>query len=358
MPERGGPAFTRGWILFIILGAAALDYLFLVGLPAAGLSFGPVGSSWLFLAVARLLVDAGLLLALAVLFRLKPAPPPVRHRVPVSLLAAANAFILGAMVWSMAVEPFWLTTTRLNLPGPPAENGRPLRIVHLTDIHVERITRREVDLIAQVASLQPDLILMTGDYPNIDYNTDVQTLQDTRKVLVQLHAHYGVYAVPGSPPVDIPPALAAIFQGTSIVLLQDELRRLPLPGGELALLGIANSTHARDAGVLAGLARQVPLGDYTILLYHTPDLAAEARQAGVDLYLAGHTHGGQVRLPFYGAVITMSRFGKTFESGRFELGATTLYVSRGIGMEGLHLPRLRLLCPPEIVYIELGGNQE
>jgi predicted MPP superfamily phosphohydrolase len=99
--------------------------------------------------------------------------------------------------------------------------------------------------------------------------------------------------------------------------------------------------------------RRVPADGYSLLLYHSPDLAEAAAEAGVDLYLAGHTHGGQVRLPFYGAIITMSAYGKRFEAGQYRVGATTLYVSRGIGMEGLRLPRVRFLCPPEIVVIDL-----
>jgi hypothetical protein len=90
-------------------------------------------------------------------------------------------------------------------------------------------------------------------------------------------------------------------------------------------------------------------------LYHSPDLAEAAAQAGVDLYLAGHTHGGQVRLPGWGALVTMSAYGKRFEAGQYRLGPTTLYVSRGIGLEGLRLPRVRFLCPPEIVSIQLSA---
>ena len=93
---------------------------------------------------------------------------------------------------------------------------------------------------------------------------------------------------------------------------------------------------------------------YTLLLYHSPDLIETASSVGVDLYLAGHTHGGQVRLPFYGAVITFSAYGKQYEMGWYEVGATTLYVSRGLGMEGWDAPRMRFLCPPEMEVVELG----
>jgi predicted MPP superfamily phosphohydrolase len=88
-----------------------------------------------------------------------------------------------------------------------------------------------------------------------------------------------------------------------------------------------------------------------ILLYHDPDLAEAAAKAGIGLYLAGHTHGGQVRLPLIGPLFTNSRYGRRFAAGRFGLGAMTLIVSRGIGLEGAGAPRLRFLCPPEVVAI-------
>jgi len=90
------------------------------------------------------------------------------------------------------------------------------------------------------------------------------------------------------------------------------------------------------------------------LLYHTPDVIEEASASGVDLYFAGHTHGGQIRLPFYGAIVTFSKYGKKYEVGKYIVGATTLYVSRGLGMEGWQLPRIRFLSPPELVLVELG----
>jgi predicted MPP superfamily phosphohydrolase len=96
----------------------------------------------------------------------------------------------------------------------------------------------------------------------------------------------------------------------------------------------------------------------SLLLYHTPDLIETADREEIDLYLAGHTHGGQVRLPFFGAIVTMSAYGKQYEMGLYQLNPTTLYVSRGVGMEGMGLPRVRFLCPPEIVLIELGAGSQ
>ncbi|MBN1306175.1 MAG: metallophosphoesterase [Anaerolineales bacterium] len=76
------------------------------------------------------------------------------------------------------------------------------------------------------------------------------------------------------------------------------------------------------------------------------------------MYLAGHTHGGQVRIPLYGALVTFSRYGKVFEMGEDHIEGTTLYVSRRLGMEGLGLPRVCFLCPPEIVVIDLSPIED
>ncbi|MCJ7739225.1 MAG: metallophosphoesterase, partial [Anaerolineae bacterium] len=107
--------------------------------------------------------------------------------------------------------------------------------------------------------------------------------------------------------------------------------------------------RGRDAPRLDQLLEADSEACFTVLLYHTPDLMPEAAAAGVDLYLCGHTHGGQIRLPLFGALVTSSRFWKRYEMGRYEDGRTTMYVSRGIGMEGLGAPRARFLAPPEIV---------
>ena len=171
-----------------------------------------------------------------------------------------------------------------------------------------------------------------------------------------MSAPYGVYAVSGT--VDTPKVLKDLFSDLEIVLLRDQVHRLTFEGGEFYLMGVSNLRRSRDKAAFQRLMAQMPEDAYTILLYHTPDLAEEAAEAGVDLYLAGHTHGGQVRLPLYGALVTFSVYGKKFESGLYEINQTRLYVSRGLGMEGLNLPRVRFLCPPEIVLINLGPKAD
>jgi predicted MPP superfamily phosphohydrolase len=124
----------------------------------------------------------------------------------------------------------------------------------------------------------------------------------------------------------------------------------------VTLVGVACShKQPLDVARLAQAMTDVPADGFTILLYHSPDLIREAAAHQVDLYLGGHTHGGQLRLPIYGAIITNSLYGKKYEAGLFREGETTMVISRGIGFEGGGMPRARFLCRPEIVSIELGG---
>jgi predicted MPP superfamily phosphohydrolase len=339
-------------------GFSLLDLLLLSALLALGLSFGPLEPSFSAIVAVRLGVVLLVAGCGAAWSKLRPILTN-RRRISSFILTLwiMNLGILAGELYGMYWEPFALGVSRLPVQSPAFLPDRPLRIVQLSDIHVERITRREREMLAAVQALQPDLIVLTGDYLNVDYTYDPVTQQDALEVLSNLSAPYGVYAVL-APGVDAPDVVIPIFrQLENITLLEDQIQRLDFSGQALYLIGISTRSIPKDSAILHELARQVPPGAYTLLLYHKPDLALVAAQEKIDLYLAGHTHGGQVRLPWYGAIITLSSFGKRFEMGRYQVDQTTLYVSRGIGMEGLTLPRVRFLCPPEIVLIELGVEQ-
>jgi predicted MPP superfamily phosphohydrolase len=113
-----------------------------------------------------------------------------------------------------------------------------------------------------------------------------------------------------------------------------------------------------DRPGLEEAAERMDRSRYNICLTHAPGLIPDAARAGFDLYLCGHTHGGQVRLPGFGAVITLGVYGKRFECGRYELDGMTAYVTRGLGLEGGLASRVRLLCPPEAVVVDLGGRAD
>jgi len=108
-----------------------------------------------------------------------------------------------------------------------------------------------------------------------------------------------------------------------------------------------------EAGV-----EELPTGALSLFLYHFPypDVLRETDWERVDLFCAGHTHGGQVALPFYGAIMTLSKYGKRYEAGLYRLARTWMYVNRGIGLEGGSAPRVRFCARPENTVVEIESK--
>ena len=230
-------------------------------------------------------------------------------------------------------------------------------------MHLEHWGRREDDLLRLLREEAPDLIVLTGDYLNLSYREDPEAHAQARELLKAISGEgdrdfpappAGVYAVLGSPAVDR--NSASLFDGLAVHLLRDEMVEVDLgKGRSLIVLGVECNHRPRiDAPKLAALIREVPEDVPRVLLYHSPELMPFAEPMGIDLYLCGHTHGGQVRLPLYGAIVTASHLGKRFEMGHYQRGNTHLYVSRGVGFEGHGAPRVRFLCRPEITTVRLG----
>ena len=342
-----GQRVPAGSAAAVWLSFALLDWASLAGLPRARRSFGPVIPPLLALGLLRA--------TLAVL--LAPAGN--------SWLALGAMAALSLLAWYgtwVEASDLRVTERTLALQSWPAD-APPLRLLHLSDLHLERTGLREERLAGLIDSLRPDLICFSGDLLNLSYNTDPCAIADARELLGRWQAPLGVYAVTGSPLVDLPETVRAVLGDQAhLRWLQDEAVTLDVDGRLLTVVGLT-CTHqpAVDGPKLRAALQDSPEESPIVLVYHTPDLAPEAAAAGVDLQLSGHTHGGQIRLPFYGAIITSSIYRKRFEMGEFQLPRDgrepmTLYVSRGIGMEGGVAPRARFLCRPEIVLWTLTGE--
>lgn len=336
---------TWGWAVALGLLALALaDWGLLASLPRRGVSYGAIQPPFLGLSVLRWAVT---LLAL---------PLAADWPLP-TLLAVAAVEILGwaAAAYGTLVEPFRLQVTHLELPRAETSNpGSPLRIVQLSDLHVERLTRRERALPSLVADLAPDLIVLTGDFLSTSYNNDPRAVHDLQTLLAQFQAPAGIYAVWGTVEVDLPEILHPVLDDLGIIVLEDEAVQVLAGVHSLWVMGLLCTRDLKaDGARLRALLAGAPPDALTLLLYHTPDLMPQAAELGVDLYLAGHTHGGQWRLPGFGAILTSSHFWKRYEAGHYCEGNTHLYVSRGLGMEGFGTPRTRLFCPPEVASITL-----
>jgi len=345
------PALLVGllhWSWWVALGLWLFnlgDWALLAALPRFGRSFGPAKPPTVILTLLRLVPAA----------------------LPWPAAAAVEAIGTLLVIYGFWIEPLSLGVTHQKLVTPKLAPGRPLRVLHLGDLHAEiALTARERRLMALIPGLAPDLILFSGDFLNLSYLDDPRALQVARSVLAELHAPLGVYAVGGSPAVDLPKLVPQVVAGLhNIRLLNDEVITIKHEGQRVDIVGLLCTHKPFEDGprlreVLTDARRGLPPGQppFTILLYHTPDLAPDAAECGVDLQLSGHTHGGQVRLPFYGALYAASLYGKSFEAGRVQQDGLTLYVTRGIGMEGKGAPRVRFLTPPEIILWEISGAEQ
>ena len=307
------------------------DWLLLALLPQLGKSFGPPKPPALALAILRAVFGW----------------PSLPIMIPLQIVGTL------LVIYGFWIEPHRITVTHQALRSPKLKPGASIKILQLGDLHVERITDRERQLIELLKSIQPDLILFSGDFLNLSYLRDPLAWEACRWVLKKLCAPLGVYAVSGSPAVDLDDVLPTLLDGMPLRWLRDERVTIEKGGQLIDVVGLT-CTHKPfiDGPRLKDLTGP---NRFTILLYHSPDLAPEAAAAGIDLQFSGHTHGGQVRLPFYGALFAGSLYGKAFESGRRQLNGLTLYVTRGIGMEGAGAPRVRFLCSPEIIVWEIDG---
>jgi uncharacterized protein len=249
-------------------------------------------------------------------------------------LVALNAFV---------VEPYWLEVTQLTLHSPKL--SEPVRVVVLADIQTDAPGRYEALVLERAMAEQPDLILFAGDYIQLgrrsrDYETELAALRDLFKG-AGMAARLGAYAVAGN--VDRPGLWHQLFEGLPVTAIETTMR---VDLGPLVLTGLSMSDSFSVHVSPESEAR------FHIVLGHSPNFSLAPVEA--DLLIAGHTHGGQVQLPLLGPLLTLTEAPRSWASGVTEIGpGKTLVVSRGIGMERADAPRLRFLCRPELVVIDL-----
>lgn len=334
------------------------DYALLCLLPRVRLSFSTqIVAPLLASTMVRLgLLWAMLFSSMVVRLRARRTGIPARARGLFITFLVLNAAFSVAQVDAYVLEPLLVETTELSLASADLDpDAPPVRVVHLTDTHIERSSYREANVVQRVNALEPDIVVLTGDYLNLSRLDDPVSAEHWRQFVSQLHAPYGTYAVRGSVEPDLA-SMAWLVEGTEVTWLEQESVTVDVRGQAVTLAGVACShRHAEDSARLDRALSGVSADAFTLLLYHSPDLIVQAAEHEVDLYLTGHTHGGQLRLPFYGAIVTGSMYGKAYEAGLYSEGATSMYVSRGIGFEGGGMPRARFLCRPEIASLELRG---
>jgi uncharacterized protein len=252
---------------------------------------------------------------------------------------------VACFAYGYFVEPYWLDVSRVSVKSRKLGRGETITVAHISDIHSDPKPRAEESLARAVAEERPDLIVYTGDSLNSEKGLPI-----LRSLLSKLSAVAPTYVVKGNWDSHYWSHLN-LFGETGVKELTGTPHMFEIKGVEVAINGLPYGSE----GQLKESIQHYP-NHFSIFLYHTPDLIMKVSEYNVDLYCAGHTHGGQVALPFYGALVTFSNFDKQFESGLHKIKDTWLYVNRGLGMEGGNAPRVRFCARPELTLIKIEGE--
>ena len=242
-----------------------------------------------------------------------------------------------------------ITTQRIWLSELP-EGFRSFRILQLTDIHHSLfVPLSQVAAVVELSNrLKPDLIALTGDF--VTYSRS--SIEPVAEMLGALRARAGVVAVLGNHDFRVgAEAVEKALRRHHIQVLRNRHQLLHQHGDKLYLAGVDDYGYGAD---LERAMRGIPEDAATILLAHNPRLLRAAACRGIGLMLSGHTHGGQVNLPLLGTVYGRSPEQMRFKKGWDRLGATQIYVSRGIGT--IVLP-LRWRCPAAVPLLELEPHR-
>jgi len=223
----------------------------------------------------------------------------------------------------------------VTVPGLPVSLDG-LSIVQLSDFHLAPCFERLFfeSILDACLPWRADLVVITGDLVEHD-----EAIAWIEPLLGRLEARSGKFAILGNHDSDHHrPAIVRELGRAGFETLEGRWTTLEMDGTTLAVGGTSAPWGPSFEG------RDVPPADFRILLSHSPDLFYKARHWGIDLMLAGHNHGGQIRLPLVGPVFMPSRYSRRFDRGFFRAGRTLLYVNEGVA--GKH--PVRYGCPPEI----------
>ncbi len=282
--------------------------------------------------------------------------PRYRASLPVRLIAIASLMLIPIGVYGFWIEPYRLVLETADVPLAPLREGRePVRVAVLADIQTDHVGNHERQAIARIMQEKPDLILLPGDLFQgtvEEFNREEAAL---RELLSQLEAPGGAFFVFGN--TDERTFVERALAGTPVRLLENEIETVTIRDRRIAIGGVEFDWKARTARQFVQAFEQ--LGgdaDVRILLAHLPDILSRMSPTSrIDLVVAGHTHGGQVVIPFFGPPVTFTSIPRDAAAGGLHtLDGNRLYVSRGIGLERGYAPRVRFLCPPEVSLLTLA----
>jgi uncharacterized protein len=269
----------------------------------------------------------------------------IRNLLKILTLGFLVIFILVAYV--RKIEPVWIDVVQVPVTLPrlsPALEG--YRIVQITDIHADgwMDADRIAQITQQVNAQKPDLITLTGDY----VTKNAEKFAPALKSLSALNAPDGTIAILGNHDEWTNPKLITeVLESSNIKVLKNQVITLDRKGGLLNIAGLGDAWSGEDD--MEKVLQQLPGIGASIMLAHEPDVADRTVETKkFDLQLSGHSHGGQVSLPFMKLVTPP--LGHKYPVGQYQIGDLIQYTSRGVGTSGI---RVRFNCRPEITVITL-----
>ena len=225
-----------------------------------------------------------------------------------------------------------------NLP----DSFEGFKIVHLTDIHHSKfVSFNEVFRMVELANRQnADAVFLTGDY----ITWSKKFIAPVAEALRNLKARFGVFAILGNHDIRVDAhGITQALEKAQIKVLRNSSERIDLKGDSLWIAGVDEYSYGQSD--IAKAIREVPLSQPRILLAHNPEIVSEAAGHQVDFVLAGHTHGGQIKIPFMRSLNVVTQPSQECLEGFVRSGKTQMYISRGLGK--VVIP-VRIFCPPEI----------
>lgn len=272
-------------------------------------------------------------------------------------LVGAAPFVAGAYGVFIGRLNLKITHPRIVLPHLP-EAFEGFRILQLSDLHIGPfMTAREIRRVVEISNqLQPDLAVLTGDYVTWDASTQYAVVD----ALSALKARHGVYGCLGNHEIytHTEDSITRLFAARNFRILRQERAVICRDQEFINLIGVDFQSKSssgrfgrgRVRTYLEGVNRLMSPGMVNILLSHNPNTFDRAAELGIDLSLAGHTHGGQVALEFLDVDLSPARLITPYVRGWFKKGRGQLYVNRGIGT--IAFP-IRFCSPPEITVYHL-----
>lgn len=259
---------------------------------------------------------------------------------------------IGGSIYSILIEPLWFDIVEVSISLsrlPKAFSG--LRVLQISDIHAgEQFMPGHLgEVVQKILALKPDIVLITGDFVYSSPMMTDEILETTGDLLAQISNSIPTFAVMGNHDHwwDVA-RVRKMLQRANVKELANDFFTIRKDNAMLHICGVDDFYERKSE--LEPILSVLPEEGCAILMAHEPDFADKSSISGrFDLQVSGHSHGGQVVLPFIGPLV-LPNYGRKYPSGLYKIGEMFQYTNRGLGMV---FPYVRFLCRPEITVFTL-----